>query len=188
MEFHGPGCPACGESPFASVKALNKRLQKYSYPLIAGLFGVLAAVHFYPPLDENSPLILALCVFFFPIILHLAIAVRKRVPRSFDSLRRAYLYCGSAVILIAAFLALNGLADPAPARQVQTSITRMYITSGRYSTGYHLVVPSWRPGRDRETLRVDRVTYHNLFIGEPIVFEVHHGLFAVPWYGRVLPE
>jgi hypothetical protein len=166
---------------------LNKQLQTYSYLLMAGLVGIIIADHFYPPLDENPPMILGLCLFFLPIVLQIVVAVRKRLVDSFDWLRLVYIYSGSAGILLAAFLTLNGMADRAPAHLIQTSITRKYISRGK-TTSYHLIVSSWRPGEDHERLRVDREVYHAMFVGEPVVVEVHPGLFALPWYGRISPE
>ncbi len=158
------------------------------YPLIGGIAGIIIADQFYPPLDENPPIILALCLFFIPILLQIAVTVRKRLLHSFGWLRLVYIYSGSAAIVLAAVLGLNGMADFASVRHVQTSITRKYITSGRHSTSYHLVVSSWRPGRSEEKLRVNWTTYHATFVGEPVLVEVHHGLFALPWYGRISPE
>jgi hypothetical protein len=186
--FHGARCPACGESAPISAKILNKQLEKYSYPLFAGFVGIIIADYAYPPLDENPPMILALCLFLVPILLHIVVSVRRRFLDSFSWLRLVYIYSGSAAIVIATVLGLNGMADFASARNVQTSVTRKYISSGRYSTSYHLVVSSWRPGRSEEKLRVSGATYHATFVGEPVVVEAHRGLFALPWYGRVSPE
>jgi hypothetical protein len=131
-------------------------------------------------------MLLTLCLFFLPILMHIVVAVRKRLLPSFTWLRLAYIYSGSATMLLAAFLSLNGLADRAPAQLVQTSITHKYITSGK-TTSYHLVVSSWRPGEGHERPRVDGKAYHAMFVGQPVVVEVHRGLFALSWYGRISP-
>jgi hypothetical protein len=185
--FEGARCPACGETARASVKVLNKQIHKYSYLLLAGLFGILIADYFYPPLDENPPVVLGLCLFFLPILMQIVLIAHKRLPPNVDRLRRVYFYSGSVVVLIAVFLGLNGAADFYPARQVQTSITRKYVSRGK-TTSYHLVVSSWRPGRDEERFRVSSAKYQNVYVGEPIVVEVHPGLFTMPWYGRISPQ
>lgn len=169
------------------MKLLNKQVQKYSLLLLAGLVGIIIADYSYPLLDENVPLAAGLCLFFSPIILQIALIVCRRLSSNIDRLRRAYIYSSGVLILLAAFLALNGVADRAPARRVQTSIARKYISSGRYTTSYHLVVSSWRPGEAYERLRVDGETYHAMFVGEPVAVEVHRGLFALPWYRRISP-
>lgn len=186
-EFHGAWCLACGESAPDSVKALNKRVQKRWYLLLAGLVGIIIGDYLYPPLDENPALILGLGLFFLPILMQIVVIVCKRFPINVDRVRRVYDYSGSILILLAAFLIVNGIADRAPVRQVQTSITRKYITSGRYTTNYHLVVSSWRQGQDQERLRVSGKAYHSMYVGEPVVVEVHPGLFGLPWYSRVSP-
>jgi hypothetical protein len=186
-DFEDTRCPACGETPRASLKALNKHIQKRWYLLLAGLVGVIIGDHLYPPLDEHPLLILGLGLFFLPVLMQIVLIVRKRLRSNVDRVRRVYDYSGSILILLAAFLIVNGIADRAPVRQVQTSITRKYVTSGRYTTNYHLVVSPWRPGEDHVTLRVGRNVYHAMFVGEPVVVEVHAGLFGLPWYSRVSP-
>jgi hypothetical protein len=186
--FRGEHCPACGENAPFSEKMANKQLMKYTCPLITGFVGIVIADQSYPPLDENPPMILALCLFLIPILLQMVVTARKRLLNSFGWLRLVYIYAGSAAILGAALLGLNGLVDRAPVRQVQTSIVLKYITSGRYSTSYHIVVSSWQSGKGQEKLRVNRNAYRAMYVGEPVVVEGHNGLFALPWYGRILPE
>lgn len=167
---------------------VNKQLVKYMYPLIVGFVGILFAGHSYPPLDETPPMVLALCLFFTPVLLQIVVTVRRRLLDSFGWLRLVYIYAGGGAVILAVVLGLNGLADRAPARLVQTSVIRKYITNGRYSTSYHIVVSSWRPGEDHERLCVNRNAYHAMFVGEPVVVETHRGLFAMPWYGRISPQ
>ena len=185
--FAGARCPACGESAFSSTKELNRQLQKYSLLSLAGLFGVLIASYLYPPLDENPPLLVGLGLFFLPLVVHVVLAVSKKLPLNFDLLRRVYLFSACSVVLVAAFLALNGAADRAPSRTVQTSVIRKYASRGRYSTSYHLVVSSWRSVGGSEKLRVNRETYYAMSSGQQIVVSVHSGVFALPWYEKVTP-
>jgi hypothetical protein len=187
-EFHGSRCPACGESPVAAARAVNKELQKYSYPLLAGLVGMLAATHYYPPLDSDSLLIAGLCVLFLPIVMHVVISARKRLSSDSGRLRTAYICSGGFLILLAAFMLLNGALDGSPVRKVRTSIIRKSIARGRSSTTRTLVVSSWRPGRSQEKLEVNSRTYQSVLVGEPIEVEVHDGFFRLPWYGRIVPR
>ncbi len=184
-------CPACGETRADSSK---KPAYLFLFLWLGGLFGILIAAHFYPPLDENPLMILSLCFFFSPVAIILVFAMSRGLGLSLniDRLRRVFLYSffysGSALMLMTAFLALNGMADRAPARLVRTSIIRKYITHTKAITDYHCVVSSWRPGRSKEEVRVNEETYYHFLVGEPIVVEVHAGLFGLPWYGRISPQ
>jgi hypothetical protein len=186
-EFHGSRCPACGESAVAAARAVNKDLQKYSYPLPAGLLGILAATHYYPPLDSDPLLIAGLCVLFLPIVMHVVIAARKRLRANSGRLRTAYICSGGFLILLAALMLLNGALDGSPVRSVKTAIIRKSIARGRSSTTHTLVVSSWRPGRRQEKLEVNRQTYQSVLLGEPIEVEMHGGFFRLPWYGPIVP-
>ena len=185
--FEGARCPSCGKTTRASLKARNKQIQKYSYLLFVGLLGIIVADYFYPPLDENPPMFLALALFFLPILMQIVLTVRKRLALNVERLRRVYLYSGAFLVGLAFVLGLNGLADRAPVQLVRTPITRKYVTRGK-TTSYHLVVSSWRPGRDEERFRISSSKYQSMYIGEPIVIEVHSGVFALPWYGRISPQ
>jgi hypothetical protein len=171
----------------AAARAVNKELQKYSYPLLAGLLGMLAATHYYPPLDSDPLLIVGLCVFFLPIVMHVVIAARKRLSTNSGRLRTAYIYSGGFLTLLGALMLLNGALDASPVASVRTSIIRKSISRGRSSTTHTLVVSSWRPDRSQEKLEVSRQTYQSVLLGEPIDVEVHGGFFRLPWYGPIVP-
>jgi hypothetical protein len=160
------------------------------YPLLslAGLFGVIAAIHFYPLLDSNTFFVITLCIFFFPMIFHVVSAVRKRLALDVKRLKSAYVYGGAAVVMLAFVIAGNGALDSSPVRLVRSSMIRKNITSGRYSTTHHLHVSSWRPGRSTEDLAVGVPLYVRASVGQPVAVEVHNGLFGLPWYGQISLE
>jgi hypothetical protein len=187
-EFRGHQCPSCGGKPLPSAQQINKTLTKYPYPLFAGLFGVLAANYFYPPLDRNLLFGITMCVFLFPIIFHVVSAVRKRLPLDVNRLKTAYLYFGAAVVMLALVIASNGALDKSSVSVVKSPIFRKSITSGRYSTTHHFYVASWRPGRSTEDLAVGVPLYVRASVGQPIAVEVHTGLFGIPWYGQISLE
>jgi hypothetical protein len=187
-EFTGHACPTCGSKPLPSARQINKELRNYPIPCLAGLFGVLAAVHIYPPLDRGSLLVLALCLFFIPVIFHVISALRKCLPLDVDRLKKAYLYCAAAVVLLALLIAGNGALDISPARIVKSSILRKNISTGRHSTTHHFFVTSWRPGRSTEDLTVGSPLYVRASVGQAITVEVHNGLFGLPWYGKIVLE
>src|SRR5579864_9568163 len=126
-EFTDHLCPSCGANPLPSARHINKELRNYPIPCLAGLFGVLAAVHFYPPLDRNPVSVIALCVFFSPMALHIVSGVRKRLPLDVNRLKSAYLYCGATMVLLASAIAGNGALDMSPAKLVKTSILRKSV-------------------------------------------------------------
>lgn len=181
-------CPSCGGKPVPSARQINKALNKYPLPSLGGLFGVLAAVHFYPPLDRNPVFLIALCVFFSPMVFHIVCAVRKRLPLDVNRLKSAYQYCGAAMVSLALTIAGNGVLDMSPVKLVKTSILRKSVTSGRHSSTHHFFVTSWRPGRSTEDLAVVIPLYVRASIGQSITVEVHSGLFGLPWYGQIVLE
>jgi hypothetical protein len=187
-EFTGLHCPSCGGEPLPTSRQINKALNYYPVPSLAGLFGVLAAVHFYPLLDRNSLFVTVLCIFFVPIVFHISSSVRKRLALDVDRLKRTYLYCGAAVIFLALLISANGALDSSPVRLVHSSIVRRNITSGRHSTTHHLHVASWRPGKSTEDLAVPIPLYARASVGQAIIVEVHNGLFNLPWYGKIVLE
>ena len=187
-EFTGHQCPTCGSKPLPSARQINKALNHYPVPLLAGLIGVLVANHFYPTLDRNALFVIALCLFFFPAIFHVVSAVRKRLPMDVNRLKSAYLYFGTAMVILALVVACNGALDMSPAKVVKSSIVRKNITSGRHSTTHHFHVASWRPGRSTEDLAVDVPLYFQASIGQAIAIEMHNGLFGLPWYGQISLE
>jgi hypothetical protein len=54
---------------------------------------------------------------------------------------------------------VNSRLDDAPPRAHQEAIIQKYQTHSRNSTGYHVVMRSWRPGRATEELRVSGRAY-----------------------------
>jgi hypothetical protein len=187
-EFTSHTCPGCGGKPLPTTRQINKELRNYPIPCLAGLFGVLAAVHFYPPLDRGSLFVLALCLFFIPVIFHVISAMRKRLALDVNRLKSAYLCGGAAVLLLALLIVGNGALDISPARIVKSSILHKNISRGRYSTTHHFFVTSWRPGRSTEDLAVAVPLYVRASVGEVLTVEVHNGLFGLPWYGKIVLE
>jgi hypothetical protein len=187
-KIRGSRCAACGQdTPAAAAKAVNNALKKYSYVLLAGLLGMLVGTHFYPPLDSERLLGWSVCIFFLPIVSHIIVSARKRLALDAGWLRTLYIWSGGALLLLASCTIANGVLDKSPVQTVRTVVIRKAISSGRHSTTRIVRVPSWRPGRDEERLEVSRETYHSLTVGEPILVEVHAGLFGMPWYGRITP-
>jgi hypothetical protein len=184
-EFRSHQCPICGGKALPSASQINRGLKNYPLLSLVGLFGYLAADHFYRTLDRNSIALISLCALFFPMILNVVSAVRRRLARDVKRLKAAYLFCGSALVILALLIAGNGALDNSTTRVVKSSILRKSITSGRYSTTHHLHIASWRPGKNTEDIAVIVSVYVRASVGQPIAVEVHDGLFGIPWYGQI---
>jgi len=186
-QFEGSQCPGCGSDTDTTRRVVNKELQKYFYPSVAGLLILLAGKHYYPPLDSERLLGWSICIFFLPLVSHIIVSARRRLASSAGWLRTIYIWCGGALLLLASGTIANGALDRAPVKTVRTVVVRKTISSGRRSTTRTLRVPSWRPERWEERLEVSRETYYSLKVGQEIQVEVHPGLFGMPWYGRITP-
>jgi hypothetical protein len=171
----------------ATRRLVNKQLQKYSYPSFAGLIGVIAGTHWYPPLDGNRLAGWGACLLFLPVVGHVIYAVQKRLAENAEQLKKLYLGCGIALVLMALYTIANGALDNSQVQTVSTVVIRKNIYSGKSSTTHVVWVPSWRPGKNEERLVVNRDVYGTLWVGEAIVVDVHPGAFGMPWYTRVAP-
>jgi hypothetical protein len=169
-------------------REVNKKLQKYFYPSLAGLIGVLVGCHYYPPLDSERLAGCGVCLVFLPVVPHIVASARRRLASCVEWLQKLYLGCGSALLLIAACTIANGALDSSSARTVSAVVVQKAIYSGKYSTTRVVWTPSWRPDKDKERLEVSRELYRNLKVGEAIVVDMHPGVFGMPWYSRVAPE
>ena len=167
-----------------SRRELNKQIQRRLYVLFIGLFGGLLAESAYPLVDRGAVSVLRGLLFLLPFVVHITLAVRKRLAANIDRLRRVYSSCGAVLLGVAAVLGLNGLLDRAPSRSVRTSIIHKHVTTPAKGGGitHVLDVSSWRPGRDEEHLLVSSSEYWGTAIGNLVVIEVHPGRFGLSWY------
>jgi hypothetical protein len=186
--FPSGKCPACGSEPEVAPNELKKKFQKHTLLMVLGLLGVFGATRFYRELDGDRVIWVTLGIFFFPVIWHVISSARKRLQEDADRLQMVYRYAGFAILALAGVVGLNGALDWTPATPVKTSILGKTISHGRRSTTYRLVVASWREGRMEERLEVSQTTFRGTFVGEPVVIELHRGVFGLPWYGRISPE
>src|SRR3954464_14545871 len=61
----GRRCRVCGSpSPAEAVKLAYRTLTTCSYLALAGLVGLLAGAHYYPPLDSERLMMIGVCIFF----------------------------------------------------------------------------------------------------------------------------
>ena len=87
--------------------------------------------------------------------------------------------------LVAAIIANTNL-DRAPATEVRAYVLAKNHHSGKGGDDYVLVVwPSWRAGRDRESVEVGRDIFSRAKVGNTVSVDLHPGLFHLPWYNNV---
>ena len=143
-------------------------------PLAPGLFGGIFAYSVYPLLDGRYVLMGVVFLLFL---------LAGLVPR-------AAAYSGLALALLAATLFLNGALDKRPPAEIKTTVIHRAMVTGSQNRGthYHVVVSSWRPGRNEEDFEVDLGIYRRAVVGRPATVELHKGYFGLPWYGGLSPE
>jgi len=141
-------------------------------PLAPGLFGGIFAYSVYPLLDGRYVLMGVVFLLFL---------LAGLVPR-------AAAYSGLALALLAATLFLNGALDKRPPAEIKTTVIRKAMVCQSRGTHYHVVVSSWRPGRNQEDFEVDPSIYRRAAVGRPATLELHNGSFGLPWYGSISPE
>jgi hypothetical protein len=83
------GGPSTGRPTLSAVE-VNRLLQRQFLFLIPGGSAILAATYFYPPVDANPLIGVCLIVFSAPILLHIVLGVRHRLPSNFALLRSTY--------------------------------------------------------------------------------------------------
>ena len=153
----------CGSpSPAEAVKLAYRTLTTCSYLALAGLVGLLAGAHYYPPLDSERLMMIGVCIFFLPILLHIVSAVRKRLALDVGWLRAVYLTAGCALVLIALGTTANGALDRGAAQTIHPVVIRRSAIRGRYSVTRVAQVKSWRPGRELERLEVNAQTFAHI--------------------------
>jgi hypothetical protein len=149
--------------------------------LVPGLLAVLWTSHLYPPLDHERWALLAIALVMAAAILASYIQKLARQGRAFASLYwlLAVLLFGNAAI--AAMLLINGALDLSAPKQQPAVVTRQWRSYGRVSTGYHLELASWRPGRSVEEFQVSRDMFMRVGAGDRVWVELHDGFLGLPW-------
>ena len=178
-------CPACGDSSLPSRQQARKTLDNYSLLLAPGLLAGFFAYIVFPPLDADAMLALGICILMLPPLMQLWSIVKKRQSEDIGRLRTAYLYSSIVLLLLALLPLLNGWLDKSPTSAVRTTVLQKTSYRHRSGTSYYITVPSWRPGRSDEELRVGSRLYNNVVVGKSVTVEVHKGFFGLPWMGDV---
>jgi hypothetical protein len=166
----------------AARRAIDKRINF----LLVGLFGVLAADFMNPLLDRDRIFVLGLVLFFIPALVHVVRAVRKRLQRDAARLTKMYGWFAASLGTLAALACLNGVADRSNAVEMRTVVVHKRVMRSRWLS-YRVIVPSWRPGKQKEKLAVNSGTFRRVREGQEITVEIHKGLLGLPWYGKIAP-
>jgi hypothetical protein len=156
--------------------------------LMLSFGAVLAAVHYYPPLDSGPIFIGGIVLFFGSFFLYISAASHKGMAQYSGVL--TFLTGGAVILLLlaSAVVFVNAALDRQPAKIIGTTVVGKNASSRRKrSTTYYLRVKSWRPGRTEERLDVDESVYLAAPIGLTVRVAVHPGLLGMPWYGLVQP-
>jgi hypothetical protein len=185
-------CPSDSRAPDSehTAQGINKSLQKSWLWLFGGLLGIWVAAALYPPLDMNPVMGFALVLGVVPIVTHIELSVHKKLASHGTLVRKLYDRVGIGLILFAVLLFLNGALDTHSSAQAHARVVQKTASRGaRGPATYSLVVaPSWRPGRNDETLEVSSSTFSGVRTGESVRVVVHQGLFRLPWFSGVVPD
>jgi hypothetical protein len=145
------------------------------------LVGCMALLYFalgpYPPLDSTG----AFWAIFIPCFA--AVAMFLRNGKAEKSAAPKCALGASAPWLFAVLFLANGALDHSEERRYSTVVVenRYSYWSGLRDT---LVVRSWRPGRETESLRVN--SYQRFFYpGDRVMVGVKSGALGLPWINSV---
>jgi hypothetical protein len=149
---------------------------------IIGALASLIAVYWYPPLDVETSVPLAIILIVFVPLVLARFAIKREEFKKGAGVVAAIVLCISA-----GFLILNGSLDKYPPAQVNARVIAKSV-GYRLTSGVLTVAPSWRDGRTEERLPVSSATFYKIEEGQWVQIVVHRGAFGLPWFSSVLPE
>jgi hypothetical protein len=182
--YVGDRCPNCGARPMSSTRQSPKYLRPYLLLQFAGFVVCFCAAWACGFLDCNY---LMTGAWVLLLIGQIAYRVWPSRGGSSSESRPANTFCklwALVALAFASFLLADRYLDKSPAQLVRVTVVRKSERrSARGGTAYILeVAPSWRSGRDAESLYVDGITFGGIRLGEDVTISVHKGLVGVPWY------
>jgi hypothetical protein len=62
------------------------------------------------------------------------------------------------------------------------------LVGRRGGTSYSLDLTSWRQGREKGNVQVNRETFRTVQLGDSVLAGVHPDAFSLPWYSGVVPD
>jgi hypothetical protein len=122
--FAGNHCPLCGALPVHTPREVDKALSRDFWLVFGGLAACILISYRYTPLDLNPIMAVCLPFLFIPMTVHIVLAVRKRAAQHLPFLKNLYRYCGAFLLLLAAFLFLNGALDHTTTREIRSVVVQ----------------------------------------------------------------
>ncbi len=172
-----PDVPPFGDEPFRVNRAL------VILPIV-GMFAFMFTMARYRLLDEGSIVWYGLIPVFVSIFL--ISHVQKKAKRGEDV--RSYFpfttWLAFVPMIFAAFVLLNGALDHSTAERHHVFVTHKIENHGR-SASYYIEFDSWRPNKTTEKIHVSYSVYRQFQIDDPVILEVHRGVFGIPWVSGI---
>jgi hypothetical protein len=185
--FVGDACPRCGSAPTVPWRKFDKSVTGAFWVLI---LGAIVAFFVSMRLLDRLPVLLALLILSVGPLIVRCLAVRGKWGEPHQrSVRMMFRWAALAMVGLIAIIIANSSLDRVPATEIHVYILAKSSHYGKGGPDYLLIVgPSWRVGRDRESLDVGRGTFSRVHIGETVSIDLHPGFFHVPWYNNVSPD
>lgn len=172
-----PDVAPFGEEPFRVNRALI-------VAPIVGMIALMLTIERYRPIDESSITWYGLVPVFVSILL--ISHVQKKAKRGEDV--RSYFpfttWLAFVPVIFAVFVLLNGALDYSTAERHHVFVTHKIENHGR-STSYYIEFDSWRPNKTTEKVHVPYGVYRQFQIDDPVIVEVHRGVFGIPWVSGI---
>jgi hypothetical protein len=175
-------CPNCGGDMVMSRHEVAETLRPYVLISATALIGLFTVIYWaYPLLDSTNFVLVGLALFCVPsLFLHSRYGFRKHLSTAdLSGAKKVQVCTGIAVWSLLTLVVCNGALDRS-FTPTQAIVEARQVKQGRYSKDYSLVVDSWRPGRDTETLTVDAATYQGAIPNQVVMVDVHQGFFGWP--------
>jgi hypothetical protein len=185
--FVGELCPRCGSTTTTPTAKVDQSLDRSFWVLtVAGIVMFFATLEL---LDRPPVLLISSILWFGPLIVRY-IATRRAWGESHQrNVGIIFRWAALAMICAVAIIIANHFLDRTPATEIQAYVLAKGYHSGKGGPSFTLTVgPSWRVGRDSESLDVGRDVFSRANVGNAVSIDVHPGLFHLPWYNNVSPK
>jgi hypothetical protein len=182
-------CPNCDGEMGMPRHEVAEALRPYMLTSAAGFIGLSTVIFWaYPLLDGTSFFLVGLALFCVPSFFFYPRYGFRRYSSTSDlsGAKKVLVRTGIAGWCLLTIVVCNGALDRSFTSTQAVVEARQFKVSRRFSIKqYSLVVESWRPGRETETLTVDAATYGLAVPNQVVTVDVHQGFFGWPWYSSV---
>ncbi len=182
-DFAEDRCPRCGAPPEPSL-GFGYWLKVIVGVFCASMFLAFVSGTIDSMLNSGPVWVIVLALVFAALVpRYIAVRVKSLRPHR-GLLRKLSTYACVALAALASIVLMNRFLDRAPAQKVYATVVFKY--AGGRLTYYLDVSPSWRSGKNSESLSVSSTIYSNAYVGDAVSIELHPGFFHLPWRGNVL--